>query len=155
MSQLTKFIHMAYGVKSEHLKPVIINSLPEYLLNEAKKIIKPKCCYDNCYKLASEWNITYVIGFGVVEGFPIHHAWIKIGDSYFDPTLEATQTNFIPASEYYMIDEFDGDTTELIDFICEVDEKSGIGLYPPMIENLGYHSKWNGKLDTVSLTLLD
>lgn len=153
-NDIQAFIESAYGVKKKYLSPVMIKSMPEYLLTEAKSIVEPRRCYDNCYHLATRWNVTYVIGFGIVEGFPIQHAWIKIGDNYYDPTLESHHGSF-KETMYYKVEEFDEHDLELDNFISEVDLNSGIGLYPPMIEILGFHPRWEGKIQSFRPNLLD
>ena len=59
---------------------------PEIRAHE--KRVRMKECFNNCWHLCSMIpGAKYVLGY-TASFIPIEHAWIKIGETYYDPTLE-------------------------------------------------------------------
>ena len=49
--------------------------------------IRLKECFNNSFHLATELNGKYCVGYaaGII---PVEHAWIRVGDKYYDPTWQ-------------------------------------------------------------------
>jgi hypothetical protein len=52
---------------------------------------EPKDCYNNAFRFISDnWShdITYILGYTLVHGIPIQHAWVKVDGQHLDVTLD-------------------------------------------------------------------
>ena len=60
---------------------------------------EPKACFNNAYRAMSAPDDLYVLGFVLVQGVPIEHAWIKSGGRYIDVTLEPSGFEYVSVVE--------------------------------------------------------
>ncbi len=135
---LHNFIQLSHRIEASRLKEINIQNMPEQLRSIAEPIVKPKRCFDNSFKLATSLNATYVLGI-YCKTIPIEHAWLKIGDNYYDPTLEIVVND--TAGKYLSLVELS--EAELISTIVEIDEVADTGVYPPMFETIKHHSNFS------------
>lgn len=136
---LKQFIKLSHGLNPNKLSEVTVDSMNETLASIASKTVKQNRCYDNCLQLAMRLDASYVLGI-VHHLIPIQHAWLKIGNVYYDPTLEVV-LDTVPEGKYFALLEMPAD--ELINFITEIDEISNEGVYPPMFETVKHHPKYS------------
>ena len=79
-------------------------------INEIRKMIKVKECFRNAFITAESLpNVKYIEGEVLVCGIPIYHAFCKIGDKYFDPTLELVLNEDTTENSYAVMGEYDVD----------------------------------------------
>ena len=80
--------------------PVDVESMPLEIRELAHKLVKPKACFYNAAMMLSVMrrnDVKYVVGY-VSAPVPFEHAWIRVGESYYDPTWEILNKSF--GSEY-------------------------------------------------------
>ncbi|KLV03535.1 hypothetical protein ABT56_19090 [Photobacterium aquae] len=98
-TELSNFIKLAYRVSPNGLQTINVKPMFHRLSVFSDIMVEPKMCYQNSFDIMSSFrdsdaniNITtikYVLGFAS-NGVLVPHAWIKIHDSYYDPTWEVT-----------------------------------------------------------------
>ena len=117
------FSNSCSGVQSKLFKQklndadsVDIESIYDVLNEEEIEMIKkyvrpkPKCCYENSYKLADllyNHDIKYVEGYLNMKGLPIEHAYNCIDGKYVDITIEIALGKNVKEDTYIKIGEFD------------------------------------------------
>ena len=132
---LEQFVMMSHGVKPERLTRVTVKPMDAVWRKRAKLVVQPKRCFDNCFNLAVEHDVTYVLGV-CHKLIPIEHAWIKLADGqYVDPTLEIV-TGELTGSYHSLIEI---KASELIEYITEVHNDASVGLYAPMFSTMKFH----------------
>ena len=137
----TSFLELAqafHGVNPFEMKPVLITTMTQTEQRKAQGNVKIKACYDNCFNLSHSFNATYVLGISNSHGFPVAHAWLKIGDIYIDPTIQLTGQQF--PIEYYSLLEIP--VENLITLIGEIAFHSGDVERAPMLETLSNHPSY-------------
>lgn len=147
LETIPSLIKAFYGVDEQLLKEVVVTAIPDSLKQHMGKP-KPKPCYDNCFHLANKLDCHYVVGFGVSDGFPFQHAWLRDDHKYYDPTLELAGDRCVDGITYYAVHEISAE--RLINTAIEIDELSGIGVFPPMIETIAHLPKFDGQLMKVA-----
>lgn len=136
---LNNFIQLTHGINPDFLKEVDVVPMTVEQLAVAKDIVQPQQCFDNCFELAASLNATYVLGVycGLI---PIEHAFIKVGDKYYDPTLEIVTGNL--EGQYFSFLEIP--LSELVEFITKVQEVNrSEHAYPPMLQDVRNHPDCN------------
>lgn len=131
---LEQFVIMSHGVKPEGLKRVTINPMDSVWRKRANLVVQPKQCFDNCFNLCVEHEVTYVLGICHIM-IPIEHAWLKIDGKHYDPTLEIASGEL--SGSYHSLIEIK--STDLINYITEVNEEASTGLYAPMFSTMRHH----------------
>ena len=76
-----------------------------------EKMVKPKQCYRNAYKVCEHFSDRdvkpeYVEGKVLVCGIPIDHAWVRVGDYYIDPTFEFALCKNVKKEKYAILQSF-------------------------------------------------
>ena len=137
MSQ-NQFLTMMHGINPDRLEKVIVESMNEYWHKASSQIVQPKMCFDNCFQLAINLNVTYVLGI-YHNIIPIEHAWLKVGDIYIDPTLEIVKKEIKDQHQYSSLIEIR--PADLISFVTDINEITKQGCYPPMFSTARHHPK--------------
>ncbi len=128
MQMLKFFAQNMSGVQQEYYKQALkdANSVdivplsevftPDEIVEIKKRIHpKPKCCYENAYKLCDRFeyegnhDIKYCEGYLNMKGLPIEHAFNKVDGKYVDITIElALHRNIKDEGDTYVtIGEYD------------------------------------------------
>ena len=128
----------AMPIDLEHAEPIEVQAGFKDLYDEFTwKSIELKACFNNSASIVlSKPDAAYCIGFanGII---PVEHAWVKIGDTYYDPTWEKFSEI---GSAYKLIRTFN--RKELINFLDQSDD------YPPELwrmQHLAYLENKNGQ----------
>ena len=137
---------MSTGIKQEWLVEVSIEPMVDFIRCVAERVVEPKQCYDNSFKLlqrlllTSSEDVKYVLGMCVCNSiFPIEHAWIKVGDVYYDPTLEIVVGD-TDDNVYYSVMELSiEDAIAAMESVLEYSEGN---YYPPMFEYMMRSPLW-------------
>lgn len=97
MNQDKVYIFETERINSEHLKRVTLSPCPRWMIDACAEFKKDAYCHYNTMHLQQlivdllpeeqSEKVKYVIGF-ILRGVPVEHAFLKIGDLYFDPTLD-------------------------------------------------------------------
>lgn len=142
MSNVKNYIEVSTGIRQEMLNEITVLPMTDCICHISESIVKPNQCYDNTLKILQRMlrvttqTVKYVLGMCVCNGvFPIEHAWLKVGDTYYDPTLEIVvgQTD---DNDYFSVMEFD--LEEAIDAMESVADYMGGDYYPPMFDAMRY-----------------
>ncbi|SDT18965.1 hypothetical protein [Pseudomonas granadensis] len=133
-----KILKKLFGSKKDNLTQLEISSMPADLLGKLVAVgcTTPKHCYANClyavtnHLLAEKYVLCYV---EIQSGEKLGHALIKIGDNYYDPTLEPQN---VRAVKYWLHTEFSKE--EVRDFVLAQHKDvikigNGIEIYPPSL----------------------
>jgi hypothetical protein len=98
----TRYIFETEKINSDFLKRVHISKCPPWIEKACLDFKKEAYCHYNTMHLQEllvsmlsediENQVQYVIGY-ILRGVPVEHAFIKIGDHYFDPTIPYEETN--------------------------------------------------------------
>ncbi|QIR16496.1 hypothetical protein [Shewanella aestuarii] len=101
MNQDTKYIFETERINSDYLKQVTLEPCPDWMIEACAEFKKDAYCHFNTMHLQDvivnllpkeqSQQVKYVIGY-VLRGVPIEHAFLKIGDKYFDPTIDVSET---------------------------------------------------------------
>ena len=95
------------------VREVEITQLEEHQIFLLRKIIKQKLCYNNAWctlsRLPELKDGRYVLGYVLVCGVPIEHAWVKAEDKYYDPT-EQVVFGSRDGLKYFSLVELDRET---------------------------------------------
>ena len=103
----------------------IYDVFDKYEIEEIKYVVNPekKMCYRNAHLLTCLFpdKVKYVDGMVAVwnTGFPIDHAFNKVGDKYIDITFEMVLCEDVSKYDYIKFGEYD------IDQVENVSEKTG------------------------------
>ncbi|HBC3404766.1 TPA: hypothetical protein KDZ97_003637 [Vibrio parahaemolyticus] len=129
---LSTFVKLSYGLNPAELVPVSVQPMNEQQREIAQEVVLPKRCFDNSIQLAMHLDATYVLG--VYQSIiPIEHAWLKVGDTYIDPTLETVIGDV--SGEYLSLMEVKA--SELMDLVEAIQRYSGDdAAYPPMFHTI-------------------
>lgn len=115
----------------ENASSVAVETMPSGLREDARKIVQPKACYCNAFRMVLNSyrnNFRYVIGYASASVI-FDHAWIKVGDKYYDPTWELYGSQI--GDEYLPLYELS--LGELISTMNEMDTRE-----PPCALSLYY-----------------
>ncbi|MBU6958016.1 hypothetical protein KRR23_09730 [Pseudomonas sp. CVAP len=133
-----KILKTLFGLKKSSLARIEISSLPKDLLGKLMMAgcTAPKQCYANCLSAVTNHLLaeTYVLCYvEIASGEKLGHAVIKIGDNYYDPTLEPQNVRPV---RYWLHTEFS--KSEVRDFVRAQHEhiiktNGGIEIYPPSL----------------------
>ena len=137
---LNQFIKLSHGIDTDQLNEVLVTAMNEEQRESSLPVVQPNRCFDNCFQLAMHLNATYVLGI-YHHLIPIEHAWLKVGDTYIDPTLEVV-TGEVKGTYLSLVEVR---ATELIDFVVEIDRITKEGAFPPMFETVRRHPEYRGR----------
>lgn len=77
------------------LAAVTVVPVPARVLSNIQPLVKPRECFNNAFNTMSCFpdihNTRYCVGLAA-DFFPVSHAWIKVGDHYYDPTWQLHNT---------------------------------------------------------------
>lgn len=121
---------MMLGVNANEAKRVDETKMNEDEFAIASELSEFKACFDNSYRYLEYTGATYVLGY-VNIGFPIEHAFIKVGDRYIDPTYEVFG---IEVSEYYSVLEVP--LSQMFKIVTEISEHTNDIPRAPMLHGL-------------------
>lgn len=108
-NNIAQYLRLALSVSSDeqqeffqyqldHLQQITLSPIPKKYRRYINSHCTPKGCWNNSLKLSLKYpEVEYCEGWILVHGIPIEHAFNKIGDQYFDPTI--MRENF----EYYLV----------------------------------------------------
>lgn len=141
-SNLQHIAEAEFGIVSGNLRSIEVSKMTGKVKEAASVIVKPKACYDNCFNLAHQLNVTYVLGVAFMSSipYPIAHAWLKIDDQYIDPTLE---TVFEDIEHYSYLSLVEIPAKEILSVVDVVSKATGKGSFVPMIESIAHHPRWS------------
>ncbi|GGB52693.1 hypothetical protein GCM10011607_11500 [Shewanella inventionis] len=101
MEQDIKYIFETERINSAHLKLVVLDKCPKWMTEACEEFKKDAYCHYNTMHLQrmivsllpdeQSKQVKYVIGY-ILRGVPVEHAFLKIGDKYFDPTIDYEET---------------------------------------------------------------
>jgi len=101
MNQDTKYIFDTERINSDYLKRVELSRCPDWMVEACSEFKRQAYCHYNTMHLQQlivdhlpdeqSEKVKYVIGY-ILRGVPVEHAFIKIGDAYFDPTIDYEET---------------------------------------------------------------
>jgi len=98
---------MSYPFDLDDVSPVRVKPMASVVRKLAKRIVQQKACYYNAATMmfsACRPDMKYVIGYASAP-IPTDHAWLKVGDTYYDPTWELCLSQL--GKEYLPIYELD------------------------------------------------
>jgi len=131
------------------MKVVKVKKVSDAINPQAAEIIKEKVrpekknCYANSLHAAEflrEYDVRYCEGWLLLHGFPIEHAFNKVGDEYFDVTEEFALNGNPEEYTYVVLDDWDPDTALMVmatgPYKCygEVFDKEYISKHPENIK---------------------
>lgn len=105
-----------YKAQLESIKCVEVSKCTDVLTKEQirkiRRIVKPRKhkCYKNAFHVAEILGFEYCEGYLFDTGFPIEHAFNKVGDKYIDVTVEFALKEDPTTMGYATIGEYDNDT---------------------------------------------
>lgn len=123
MNDDLRLLTLIEAVNPDKVKKVNIDLLPKEFLKMAHELMKPRMCFNNAYDFITELfigfeyhpnDLSYVLGFSYKYGMFLEHAWVKIGDQYFDPTWQLFSNS---EGDFYIIKEFKYD--DVCDFVLD------------------------------------
>ena len=94
----TNLINMLTS-RLSHLE-VNIKEIPVSSIPYSRSIKKE--CFNNCYRYLMDTyqsGSTYILGYVLIHGVPIEHAWVKTADGYYDVTLSQPNLVYIAVTE--------------------------------------------------------
>jgi hypothetical protein len=56
-----------------------------------------KDCYNNCFRyMSNEFTsrVQYILGYIVIHGVPIEHAWVEIDGTHYDVTIKPQESKY-------------------------------------------------------------
>lgn len=117
-------------IKGSSVKKIEITPVSEEKMSEIDDLLELKACFNNSFNCVTSGyfeDASYVLCVGLMfETIPFEHAIIKVGDKYYDPTLQKYSKD--GERELYAITEFDA--SELYDFADATEQSMG-NAYPP------------------------
>lgn len=96
-----------------HFNKVNVTPMYDRLETLARTQTKPRECYNNVFNMLpfnyEGREVRYVVGYAVRAclGIAIDHAWLRIGDTYYDPTWQIHNEGGIEDCTYYVVAELD------------------------------------------------
>jgi hypothetical protein len=121
---------MSYPFDLDNASPVRVKPMPSVLRKLARTIVKPRACFYNSATImlnACKRDMKYVIGYAAAP-IATEHAWIKVGDTYYDPTWELNDLPF--GKEYLPLYELDmGEMISTMNAMDTLEPPCALSLY--------------------------
>lgn len=125
------------------MNEITVQKIPQILMTKltANGCTRPKHCFSNCAQAVTNFGLadTYVLCFAEIPySGKLGHALIKVGNHYYDPTLEPQG---VAGARYWLHTEFS--KQELREFVinyfkdAQPTEDSCIEVYPPALRKDG------------------
>jgi hypothetical protein len=125
-----------YPFNLDNASSEVVELMTPEIRERAMKIVQPKACYCNVAKMVLHYcrrHIRYVVGYASAQ-VPFDHAWIKVGDKYYDPTWELYGSQL--GEEYLPLYEMSfGELVKTMSAMDTLEPPSALDLYYFMGQN--------------------